>query len=101
MGSGAAMGVGPTRLLRSRSAAEAAAFWVVLILTYLAMYGLAETPGIGYSERLDPATSSISFDLNSFLWFPELPLQADPATNPVPFLLWWVLLALVVAEVVM
>jgi len=95
------MGIGPTRLLRSRSPTEAAAFWIVMILSYLALYGLAETSGVGFSERVDPATNTVSFDLNSFLWLPDFFLRADPATNPAPFLLWWVLLAGVVAEIVM
>jgi len=73
------------RLLRSRSPTEAVAFWALVILSYLAIYGL----------------SSISFDLNPFLWFPDLILRNNPAANPVPFLLWWVLLAFIVAEVVM
>jgi len=101
MGLAGAMGVGRMRLLRSRSSTEAVAFWGLLILSYLAIYGLSETLGVGYSERLDPATASISFDLNPFLWFPDLILRNNPAANPVPFLLWWVLLAFIVAEVVM
>jgi hypothetical protein len=101
MGSVATMGVGAMRLLRSRSPLEAAAFWTVLILVYLALAALAGTRGIGYSERVDTARGSIAFELNPFLWLPRLVPGADPATNPVPFLLWWVLLAALIAEVLM
>ena len=94
----AAMGVRPLRLLRSHSPPEIAVFWAVLILSYLALYGLATTPGVGYTERADVATESISFDLNSVLWFPDVFLHTDPGANSVPFLLWWVILAFLIAE---
>ena len=89
------------RLLRSRSPLETAAFWVVLILSYLALSGLAGTRGIGYSERVDGATNSVTFELNPFLWFPDAFLHADPAANPIPFILWWVVVSILIAEIVM
>jgi hypothetical protein len=80
---------------------ETAGFWIVLTLSYLALSFLAGARGIGYAERVDPASRSIAFDLNPFLWLPDLFLHAYPPTNPVPFLLWWVLLAALIAESVM
>src|SRR2546428_13159391 len=89
----AARGVRAMRFLRSRSPRETAAFWIVLIVSYLALAFLAGVRGIGYSERADTASQSITFELNSFLWLPDVWLRADPAANPVPFLLWWVVIA--------
>lgn len=101
MGSTDAMGKRIWRLLRSHSLVESVGFWVALILSYLALSSLAGAPGIGYSERVDMAHRSITFDLNPFLWFPDVFLHAYPPTNPVPFLLWWVALAAVIAEALM
>ena len=95
------MGVGRLRILRSRSPIETAAFWIVLAMSYLTLSFLAGARGIGYAERVDPASRTIAFDLNPFLWFPDLFLHAWPPSNPVPFLLWWVVLAAVIAEGVM
>ena len=89
------------RFLRSRSPRETAAFWIVLIVSYLALAFLAGVRGIGYSERADTASQSITFELNSFLWLPDVWLRADPAANPVPFLLWWVVIATFTAGIVM
>jgi hypothetical protein len=101
MGLTEAMGKRVWRLLRSRSTAESAGFWVALILSYLALSFLAGARGVGYTERFDEASRSIAFDLNPFLWFPDVFLHAYPPTNPVPFLLWWVALAALIAEVLM
>jgi len=89
------------RFLRSQSPRETAAFWIVLIVSYLALAFLAGVRGIGYSERADTASQSITFELNSFLWLPDVWLRADPAANPVPFLLWWVVIATFTAGIVM
>ncbi len=101
MGLVEAVRVGRTPLLRSQSPLETAAFWIVLTLSYLALSVLAGTRGIGYGERVDLASRLITFDLNPFLWFPDLFLHVYPPMNPVPFLLWWVALAAVIAEGVM
>lgn len=101
MGFADAKGVGRSRLLRSHSTLEVAAFWTVLTLSYLALSFLAGARGIGYAERVDPASRAIAFDLNPFLWFPDVFLHSYPPTNPVPFLLWWVVLSVVIAEAVM
>ncbi|GEM_PF-5479473 len=101
MGLADAMGVGRLRLLRSQSPMEIAGFWIVLTLSYLALSFLAGARGIGYAERIDPVTRSIAFDLNPFLWFPDLFLHAYPPTNPVPFLFWWVVLSALIAQAVM
>lgn len=97
----AARGVRAMRFLRSQSPRETAAFWIVLIVSYLALAFLAGVRGIGYSERADTASQSITFELNSFLWLPDVWLRADPAANPVPFLLWWVVIATFTAGIVM
>jgi len=89
------------RLLRSQSLRETVAFWVVLILSYLALSSFAGANGIGYSERVDAASRTVAFDLNPVLWFPNLFLNTDPAANPVPFMAWWVVLAILIAEVFM
>ena len=101
MGSSTAMGDGIWRLLRSRSPMESAVFWIVLALVYLAISGLAGVRGVGYTERVNEANRSIAFDLNPVLWLPDLFLHAYPPTEPVPFLVWWVVLATVIAEAVM
>jgi hypothetical protein len=80
---------------------ETAGFWIVLTLSYLALSFLAGTRGVGYAERVDVTSRSIVFDLNPFLWLPDLFLHAYPPTNPVPYLVWWVALAAVIAETVM
>jgi len=97
----AARGVRAMRFLRSQSPRETAAFWVVLIVSYLTLAFLAGVRGIGYSERVDTTSQSITFELNSFLWLPDVWLRADPAANPVPFLLWWVVIATFTAGIVM
>ena len=89
------------RLLRSQSRRETAAFWTVLILSYLALSFLAGANGIGYSERVDATSRTVTFELNPFLWLPNLFLHTDPAVNPVPFMAWWVVLAILIAEVFM
>ena len=89
------------RFLRSQSPRETAGFWIVLIVSYLTLAFLAGVRGIGYSERVDTASQSITFELNSFLWLPDIWRRADPAANPVPFLLWWVVIATFMAGVVM
>src|SRR2546428_8606279 len=96
-----ARGVRAMRFVRSQSPREPAAFWIVLIVSYLALVFLAGVRGIGYSERADTASQSITIELNSFLWLPDVWLRADPAANPVPFLLWWVVIATFTAGVVM
>ncbi|TLZ53610.1 MAG: hypothetical protein E6K17_09400 [Methanobacteriota archaeon] len=101
MGSTKTLGDGIWRLLRSRSLMETAVFWIVLVLVYLAISGLAGLRGVGYTERVDEASRSIAFDLNPVLWLPDLFLHAYPPTDPVPFLLWWVVLAAVIAEALM
>jgi len=89
------------RLLRSQSPRETLAFWTVLILSYLTLALLAGLRGIGYSEHVDTPSKSITFEFNPFLWLPDVFLHADPSTNPVPFMLWWVLVATLTAGVVM
>ena len=101
MGFASSKGVGRLRLLRSHSPLEVAAFWIILTLSYLALSFLAGARGIGYAERIDPSSRAIAFDLNPSLWFPDVFLHAYPPTNPMPFLLWWVALSVVIAEVVM
>ena len=101
MGFADSKGVGRLRLLRSHSPLEVAAFWIILTLSYLALSFLAGARGIGYAERVDSASRAIAFELNPFLWFPDVFLHAYPPTNPVPFLLWWVALSVVIAEIVM
>src|SRR5213593_4332091 len=96
-----ARGVRAMRFLRSQSPRETAAFWIVLIVSYLTLALLAGVRGIGYSERVDTTSQSITFELNSFLWLPDVWLRADPAANPVPFLLWWVVIATFMAGLVM
>ena len=101
MGSTRSMGENVWWLLRSRPLTESATFWIVLIIVYLTVSSLAGLRGVGYSERIDESSRSIAFDLNPVLWLPNLFLHTDPAANPVPFMVWWVLLAILVAEVVM
>ena len=101
MGSTKTLGDGIWRLLRSRSLMETAVFWIVLVLVYLAISGLAGLRGVGYTERVDEASRSIAFDLNPVLWLPDLFLHAYPPTDRIPFLLWWVVLAAVIAEALM
>ena len=101
MGLARAMRNGIWRLLRSRSPTESAVFWIVLTLVYLAIYGLAGVRGVGYTERVDEANRSIAFELNPVLWLPDVFLHAYPPMDPVPFLVWWVVLAAVIAEAVM
>ena len=101
MGSGSTIGERVWRLLRSRSPKETAAFWAILILSYLVLSSLAGLHGVGYTERFDDASRSIAFDLNPFLWFPDVFLHVYPAANPVPFILWWVALSAVLAEAVL
>ena len=89
------------RLLRSQSPRETLAFWTVLILSYLTLALLAGLRGIGYAEHVDTPSKSITFEFNPFLWLPDVFLHADPSTNPVPFMLWWVLVATLTAGIVM
>lgn len=84
--------------LRHRSAAEAAGFWSVLILTYLGLSQLSTIRGIGYVEVVACGGDCVVFDYHDVLWLPQTLGGGDPVLYPAQSLLWWVLLSALVAS---